>query len=127
MNSIDGHGSINQRFIPDYILTDVNDNMSNTSMDDSPKKENNGINYENNASTADEHNITESNINVPIYVLNGMSLPSNCDPELPEIISETEDNEVQIVNHRGALAEIICHRAVKPNLIELEKILNPKL
>ena len=75
MNYVDGDGSINQRFIPDKIITDFNDNMNDNIIDDSPKKENDVVNSENNASTVDENNISKSNINVLIAVLNGMSLP----------------------------------------------------
>ena len=70
MNYVHGDRPINQGFIPDNILTDVNDNANNNNIDNSSEKENNGVNSEKNARRVDEHNISESNSIVPIAVLN---------------------------------------------------------
>ena len=58
--------------------------------------ENNGINSENMSSDAQENNN-----NVRIAVPNAMTLLPECDPTLPEIKRETEDNEVEVVNNSG--------------------------
>ena len=80
-NSVDIDGSMNQKFVPDNTLVDDNDNANNNSTDKQPEKENN-------ASTAYEHSIPQSNVNVPIAVFNGMSLPPKHDLTFPGIAGE---------------------------------------